>query len=149
MIRELLLTTVLTASPASCNLAGTNEPPPVVGLVTVTRVIDGDTIEIETGRKIRVLGIDSCEIGTLGGGRARAEGRLLLLPQQVTLKMEPGITTDPYDRDLRYVILEGGRDYSEVMVVSDHTSVYPGGHAPKEYEDKLRAIDGDPAKNCD
>ena len=40
--------------------------------VQVTRVLDGDTFEVAGGARVRVLGIDSCEMSTPAGKRARA-----------------------------------------------------------------------------
>lgn len=51
------LNAALTVNPAASNAQQ----------VTVTKVIDGDSLELSDGRTIRVLGIDSCEMNTPGG----------------------------------------------------------------------------------
>jgi site-specific recombinase XerC len=47
-------------------------------VITVKRVIDGDGFELADGREVRVLGIDSCEMGTYGGAQAKAAAEALL-----------------------------------------------------------------------
>ncbi|MGM0724442.1 MAG: thermonuclease family protein [Actinomycetota bacterium] len=39
---------------------------------TVAEVIDGDTFTTTDGRTIRLLGVDSCEVGTYGGDAAKS-----------------------------------------------------------------------------
>lgn len=114
---------------------------------TVTKVIDGDTFDIDTGQRIRVLGIDSCEMSTAGGAKAKATATELLA-NGVTLRSEPGVPDkDRYGRLLRYVQVTGG-DFGEKMVTYDHTGVYAGHNdASASYVASLRAMD--PAgRNC-
>lgn len=112
---------------------------------TVARVIDGDTFELTDHRRVRVLGIDSCEHGTRGGQAATAEARTLLPEDsQVTLQVEPGVNLDRYHRLLRYVALRTGEDYGTRMVTRSHTSVY-GKHSDASPQRlvALRAADTD------
>ena len=37
----------------------------------MTEVVDGDTIEVTDGRRVRFLGIDACEMSTRGGREAK------------------------------------------------------------------------------
>lgn len=83
-----------------------------------TRIVDGDTFKIGE-RRIRVLGINSCEKNTPGGSRATADAEELL-GRPLALTRGPGI-----DVELRYVFA-GDQDYGSVMVVRDHTEVYQG-----------------------
>lgn len=127
--------------------------PPVTGeTVTVTRVIDGDTFETSDGRKVGVLGIDSCEIGTYGGAQAKtaAEGQLTnTYNQPITLSSEPGVDTDKDGRQLRYVQLGStATDFGEYMVKYDHTGVYQGKYdASSEYLERLYAADTEYSAN--
>lgn len=98
---------------------------PVGDTETVTRVVDGDTFLVPSG-KVRVLVMDSCESGTPGGTRATAQANQLLAGQTVTLTAEPGHDHDSYGRMLRYVTLADGRDYADTMLEADHTAVYAG-----------------------
>lgn len=81
------------------------------GKVLIKRVIDGDTIEIENGQRIRYIGINAPEtvnpdkkIGCFGReasskNRELVEGRLVRLEKDVS-------EADKYNRLLRYVWLD-------------------------------------------
>jgi len=70
--------------------------------VFVTRVIDGDTIEIASGHRVRYIGIDTPERGepyyweALNANRALVEGKKVRLERDTEDK-------DKYGRLLRYV----------------------------------------------
>ena len=66
----------------------------------VTRVIDGDTIEVNFDTRIRLDNIDTSEMGTIGGAAATSYLRSLIEGQEVTIE-ERG--TDRYSRTLAYV----------------------------------------------
>jgi endonuclease YncB( thermonuclease family) len=113
--------------------------------VTVAEVIDGDTFELTDGRRVRVLGIDSCEMDTPGGREARQEA-LPLRGGDVNLRTEPGVDTDRDGQLLRYVqaVIGGGQidDYGLYMVRYDHTGVHQGDNdASPEYVQRLYAAD--------
>ena len=135
------------AVPATATPYFTPAPRPAAGdRVTVSRVIDGDTFELADGRKVRVLGIDSCESNTPGGQQATAAAKSLE-GGAVTLSTEPGVDTDRYGRLLRYV-QTGTGDHGEYMVRFDHTGVYQGDNdASDAYIAKLYAHDLDYAAN--
>ena len=80
------------------------------GLFLVTRVIDGDTIEIEGGNKVRYIGIDSPELVDprkpvqFFGIEASNKNKELVLNKKV--RLEKDVTeTDKYGRLLRYVYI--------------------------------------------
>lgn len=123
--------------------------------VTVTRVVDGDTFEVSDGRKIRVLGIDSCEMSTDMGDMAKLSAESVLLRTNnatITLTSEPGVDTDRYDRHLRYVDIRSSvsnRDLGLYMVENSHTAVYDGDNdASTDYVRQLRAEDPE-GRTCD
>lgn len=100
-------------------------------IVKVTRVIDGDTIEIEGGQKIRYIGIDTPETVhpdktvQCFGKEASAKNSELVKGKSVTLEKDVS-ETDKYGRLLRYV-------YAGDIFVNDyllrqgyaHSSSYP------------------------
>jgi endonuclease YncB( thermonuclease family) len=119
-------------------------------LVTVASVYDGDTFTDSTRVKYRVLVIDSCEMDTPGGTRARTEARSLLLGKLVRVSTEPGHEHDRSGRRLVYVTLPNGEDFGELMATADHTAVYGGRHdAHPDRVDIAREIDGTPPRDCD
>ncbi len=122
-------------------------PAPAAGpeTVTVASVDDGDTFTLTDGRKVRVLGIDSCESTTRAGRSATADAGALIDGRTVTLLPEAGVNLDPYGRALRYVTVPDGRDLGTIMVARPHTTVYEGGDAAASYVSALRALDDGPA----
>lgn len=99
----------------------------VKDLVKVTRVVDGDTIEIEGGEKVRYIGIDTPEtmdprkpVQCFGVESSKKNKELV---EGKTVRLEKDITDrDKYNRLLRYVwldntlinlaLVEGGFAYS-------------------------------------
>ncbi|QQS38874.1 thermonuclease family protein [Candidatus Woesebacteria bacterium] len=77
----------------------------------VTRVIDGDTIELETGEKVRYIGIDTPETNDpqskteCFGKEAKEFNRKLVEGRKVRLEKDIS-DTDRYGRLLRYVYVE-------------------------------------------
>ena len=115
--------------------------------LTVTKVVDGDTFEVAGGQRVRVLGIDSCEMNTAGGKDAK-ESAGFLLANGVALRSVPGgPDKDRFGRLLRYVLVSSG-DFGELMVAFDHTGVYAGKNdASPGYVTRLRKLDAG-GRNC-
>lgn len=98
----------------------------------VARVIDGDTIELDNGQKVRYIGINSPEtvdprkaVQCFGKEASQfnkelAEGKKVLLVKDVS-------DTDKYGRLLRYVYLEDGSFVNEKLVAEGYAKVstYP------------------------
>ena len=89
--------------------------------VLVRFVFDGDTIDVATVGRVRLLGIDAPEIGrgldtpAPFGREARARLSALVLHRWVRLEYE-GATTDAYHRRLAYVMTEDGQFVNAVLV---------------------------------
>jgi micrococcal nuclease len=82
---------------------------------TVTRVVDGDTLDVRLsgGRveRVRLIGIDTPELGTCMAGSAMRAARTLAEFHSVTLKGDATqATRDRYGRLLAYVWVAGKRD---------------------------------------
>ena len=77
--------------------------------VKVVRVVDGDTIQLEDGSKVRLLGIDTPERGQCGYKEATKNMQDLVLAKRIILVADGKQTTDRYGRLLRYVDL-GDKD---------------------------------------
>jgi len=80
-------------------------PPPELTEAVVVAVIDGDTVEIYGGYRVRLIGIDAPEIGEAGADEATEFVRSLLYGRTVWLERD-GTDTDPYGRLRRYVWLQ-------------------------------------------
>lgn len=99
--------------------------------VLVTRVVDGDTIEIEGGQKVRYIGIDTPETVDprkgvqCFGKEAAAKNRELVEGKRVRLEKDVS-ETDKYSRLLRYVYV-GDSFVNEILVKEGYafSSTYP------------------------
>ena len=91
------------------------------GPVLVRAVIDGDTIDVATVGRVRLLGIDAPEIGrgfdssAPFGREARERLTALILHRWVRLEQE-GAAVDAYGRHLAYVMTEDGMFVNAVLV---------------------------------
>ena len=89
--------------------------------VMVRSVIDGDTIDVTTIGRVRLLGIDAPEIGrgydtsAPFGREARERLTQLILHRWVRLEQE-GATLDVYNRHLAYVLTEDGLCVNAALV---------------------------------
>jgi endonuclease YncB( thermonuclease family) len=72
----------------------------------VTRVVDGDTLELGNGETVRLVGIDTPEVGECGFEESSARLGDLVAGREVTLG-ESDEDRDQYDRLLRYVDVGG------------------------------------------
>lgn len=119
-------------------------------LVKVTRVIDGDTIQIDTGRKVRLIGIDTPEAvdprqpAQCFGKEASLKTTELLQGNFVLLEKDVS-EVDRYGRLLRYVYKDGV--FINQLLVSEgyaHASSYP---PDIKYQDVLRLAEQDARAN--
>lgn len=103
----------------------------LVETVKVTRVIDGDTIEIEGGKKVRYIGIDTPESKHPSkpvqcfSAEATKKNKELVEGKEVRLEKDVS-ETDRYGRLLRYVYV--GDDFINNILVSEgfaQSSAYP------------------------
>ncbi|NCN44974.1 MAG: hypothetical protein COU63_00115 [Candidatus Pacebacteria bacterium CG10_big_fil_rev_8_21_14_0_10_36_11] len=99
--------------------------------VLVTRVVDGDTFEIESGEKVRLIGIDAPETvhpqqPVECYGKVSSETlKKLIEGKQVTMEKDVS-ETDRYGRLLRYVYIDG-QSINEFLVQEGfaYASSYP------------------------
>ncbi len=116
-----LLSTFLTSQAystpqSSCDLDSSDET------VAVTQVIDGDTVILKDGRHIRLIGINTPEIGRNGKasepGANAARKHLLSLLQghmQILLKFDTQ-RFDRYKRTLAHLFLPDGENIQAIML---------------------------------
>ena len=113
-IYATLLFFVLLAIPFS-KQSETTPPPQVNNTETkkentflLTRVIDGDTIELQNGQKVRYIGIDTPELtGTNECYGLEAKDFNATLVENKKVRLEKDVSeTDKYERLLRYVYVD-------------------------------------------
>jgi micrococcal nuclease len=95
----------------------------------VTRVVDGDTLDVrlDGGRleRVRLIGLDTPEVGTCGASAATSAARRLADRARVVLRGDATqATRDRYGRLLAYVWLPGGRDLGFRLLAEGHGRVY-------------------------
>jgi endonuclease YncB( thermonuclease family) len=107
----------------------------------VTRVVDGDTVDVRlraTGkvRRVRMIGINSPEVygGVQCGGRAASRALKHLLPAGTRVRLVSDPTQhlrDRYGRLLRYVVkVSTGKDMDYAQVWHGRARVYVYAHTP-------------------
>lgn len=99
--------TTLATGRESTEENSTPEKPPVPSGGKVAEVIDGDTIVLDTGTKVRYLGIDSPETGNPYSEDASRANQSLVLDRHVDLEPCGVRPRDRYDRVLARVRVEG------------------------------------------
>ncbi len=119
--------------------------------VTVERVTDGDTLELASGGRVRIIGIDTPEVGRCGFDAASNAMRRMVEGRRVEL-MDPRSVqdTDTYDRLLRFVEVDG-TDVGYAQIKAGRASArYDSrdGYDPHPREDRYRAADRSSPDPC-
>lgn len=78
----------------------------------VSRVIDGDTFELKNGVRVRLLNVDSPEIGLCGADEAQRRLEDLVLGKFITVKEK---AYEPYNRT-QGLVYTGSRLINEIMI---------------------------------
>ena len=96
---------------------------------TVTRTIDGDTLELEGGEQVRLLGVDTPETvhprpDEYFGEEASEFSSRLIEGRQVYLEYEGDATKDRYGRTLAYVYLEDGTLINREIIARGYGRAY-------------------------
>jgi micrococcal nuclease len=110
----------------------------------VARVIDGDTIELASGQRVRLVQIDTPEKHTECYGETASEltGRLLPPGTHVRIEQDPGLDqVDRYQRRLAYV-WKGSEDVNVTLVREGAAGVwFYGGKRGRHANELLRATE--------
>ncbi|TWG91025.1 Micrococcal nuclease (thermonuclease) homologs [Nocardioides sp. J9] len=116
----------------------------------VTHVVDGDTIDLDNGERVRLVGIDTPERGECGFGPAQSTMKRLVLGKEVVL-VESDEDRDVYDRLLRYVEVDGldvGRQMLDKgLAIARYDSRDGYGRHPRE-DDYIAADEAAPDITC-
>lgn len=88
----------------------------------VTRIIDGDTVVIEGGESVRLIGIDSAEKNEPCFESAKEKLEQLILNKKVVLEKDQ-TDRDKYQRYLRYIFY-GGKNINIEMTKSGMAVAY-------------------------
>jgi micrococcal nuclease len=126
---------VLTAAIPGLTPSGPSPPPPSVPSVcpksvglcietSVTRVVDGDTVEIEDGHRVRLVLVDAPEIGQVGGQAAKDYLTSVCLGDRALIDEDDNqIGGDPAGRILA-VVHCAGTNANAALISSGHAVTY-------------------------
>ena len=113
----------------------------------VTRIIDGDTFETETGEKVRLIGINAPEITDIFGEEAKTHLAQIIEGQTVDLVADnTSNDRDRYNRLLRYVVLNGN-DINKKMLLDGYAFAYLKYRFDKESEYKQAQLEASKNNN--
>ena len=104
-VPQATVTLPLLSTPTPESGAGPSQPADLES-ATVSQVIDGDTIELSSGRRVRYIGINTPERNQPYYEEATEANRRLVAGQQIQLELDVE-TFDQYGRRLAYVWAEG------------------------------------------
>ncbi len=124
---------VLVLAAAACDAAVDDVCGPAQGVVA--RVIDGDTIELQGGERVRYLLVDAPERDACFGPEATAHNERLVAGEHVQLTYE-GACTDDYDRLLAWVEVDG-REVNALLVERGLARVL---HIPPQGDARVEAF---------
>jgi len=106
------------------NAADSYSDNPDAGLHKIVNIVDGDTVDIETGDRIRLLGSDAPDRGECFYYESKAFAEELLRDKEV--RLEKDITgTDRFGRLLRYIFLPS-EDPADDDTFANYALVYDG-----------------------
>ena len=124
-------------------------------LRTVKQVVDGDTIVLENGERVRLIGIDAPEIkhatkaGAEMGKKAAAFARKLVEGKRVRLEFDPANAgrahKDTRKRTLAYVFLADGTFLNAELLKAGYAFTIPG--LVHKYRDDFRRFERDAREN--
>lgn len=143
-----------TTAPAPPTIAAAPIPPvdtAAVGVaVAITNVVDGDTVDLADGSRVRVLGYDTPERGQCGYDEATASLRYLLTTGVVTISTDNGDNVDKYGRLLRHVLVDGNPVGGALIAAGMADARYDSldGYPRHRYQDEYRAADGPNTFTC-
>jgi len=112
---------VFTLSPLSSGASPLCEPPTHTESVSVQQIYDGDTVRLSDGRRVRLLNIDTPELGRDGrpdqpfARAAKQTLERLIANQPLRLSTEQK-KTDHYGRTLGHLYLSDGRNLAEQLL---------------------------------
>lgn len=104
---------------------------------TVSRIIDGDTIELNTGELVRLNGIACPETGEKFYQEAKDLLTSLALKQTVTLEYQPHYIKDSYSRLLAFVFINGQHLNEQLVRNGWCTAAIYSKRAKLIYQDEL------------
>ena len=117
-------------------------------IVTISRVLDGDTVDCSDGRRVRLLGIDAPELSHEGRAAERYADELTewldarISGKQVRLEFGPE-RTDRYGRTLAWIYDSENRLVNRELLAAGAAKLLANFGLPLELEPSLRAAEAE------
>ena len=134
LILGIILILIVIILKPSLFLPTTSQPPTIIQPsptlsaqeAVVTKVFDGDTIEINGKEKLRYIGIDTPEITSNDcfSHEATQRNRELVMGKTITIEKDVS-DVDKYNRKLRYVYLSDGTFVNKQLVEEGYAKTLP------------------------
>lgn len=121
----------MLGSPSGAVVATTKEA------ALVTRIVDGDTIVVEGGQKVRLLGMDTDERGEPCYSEAKNALAGMILNKEVQLERD-GEDKDMYGRLLRWIWLDNSLINEEMVKLGLAAARF---EQPVHYEERIAAAE--------
>lgn len=102
-----------------------------------TKVVDGDTIYLSNGKKIRLVGVNTPEKGVAGCKASKNFVEKLCLNKEVGINVDDRKYTDKYGRSLAVVIVEG-KNLNEMLLkegLAEVMFIPPSEFTPQSWAD--------------
>ena len=123
-------------------------PEPKEGLYRVTKVLDGDTVILETGEKFRYLGIDAPEGNDRWGPEAKKLNEEMVLNKKIKVELDR-TKLDKYGRILGYIWIDNIL-VNEVLVERGYAKInFIKGEVKPKYLDRLKKAEDWARQNHD
>jgi micrococcal nuclease len=107
---------------------------------TVIKVWDGDTFDLKNGNRVRLLDVESPEMGDCGSEEAKKRLEELVLGKFVTVKE---LSYEPNNRD-NGLVYQGGRLINEIMIKEGWGRLH---YNPNSQKENLKAAFADAKAN--
>jgi endonuclease YncB( thermonuclease family) len=108
--------------------------------LTVTNIVDGDTVDLSDQRRVRLLGIDTPERGDCGFEQASEFARTTLFGR--TVQVEPDPTQDSVDQYGRALLYVGApQDYSIAVTRAGWAKRYVFNNKPVQKDPQIQAAE--------
>lgn len=107
---------------------------------TVTRIVDGDTVELDSGQLVRLNGIACPEKGEKFYQEAKDLLTTLALNQTVTLEYQPHYSKDSYSRVLAFVFVNDTHLNEQLVGQGYCTATIYSKRAKLIYQDELQQV---------
>lgn len=104
---------------------------------TVTRIVDGDTVELDSGQLVRLNGIACPEKGDKFYQEAKDLLTTMALNQTVTLEYQPHYSKDSYKRILAFVFVNDTHLNEQLVKQGFCTAAIYSKRAKLIYQDEL------------